>query len=429
MVFANATYLWGLLGLLIPIAIHLWSRKKVLTIKVGSIKLLQESEPKQTSSIHINEWWLLLLRLFMLTLLVFIMAGPSLKKKVKNLPVTYIIEPSLLKEEQISSFLDSVSDDAIRVLAKNFPLLEDYQGNNQDEVIPYWQLAQNMYTIPSDSVIVFAKGLIKGIRGKRPLISANTKWIVLESQNEVLTPIKAVQKQNQAFIKTAISNANSFTYKTDTIPFNDSKVLLNNEKDSIQILNTTNRNWLKLHQQSAIQVGIILHDTLQQQIFYLERSLMAISKFIDQPIVINKSSANITFSELTALVVDAIELVPDDFLGTVLVYKPNGLQNNLIVPGHKMYEYYLTSPLNSENIVGEQLGEKLLKLLSVTNSDIGKLEMTDQRIISGVELQPVYQKPSKLKRRSISKDLTMLLWLLFLASVIIERILSRVRKQ
>ena len=51
MEFLNATYLWGLLGILLPLAIHLWSRKKVVTIKVGSIKLLQASEPKQNSNI------------------------------------------------------------------------------------------------------------------------------------------------------------------------------------------------------------------------------------------------------------------------------------------------------------------------------------------------------------------------------------------
>ena len=53
MSFLNPTYLWALLGLLIPIAIHLWSKKEGKTVKIGSIELLRESDSKQTSIIKI----------------------------------------------------------------------------------------------------------------------------------------------------------------------------------------------------------------------------------------------------------------------------------------------------------------------------------------------------------------------------------------
>ena len=43
MSFAHPLYLWTLLGLLVPIAIHLWSKKEAKTIKIGSVQLLSES--------------------------------------------------------------------------------------------------------------------------------------------------------------------------------------------------------------------------------------------------------------------------------------------------------------------------------------------------------------------------------------------------
>ena len=61
MVFLNPLFLWTLLGLSIPIAIHFWSKKKVKTIKIGSTQLLKQLNPKQTSSIRLNQWFLLLL--------------------------------------------------------------------------------------------------------------------------------------------------------------------------------------------------------------------------------------------------------------------------------------------------------------------------------------------------------------------------------
>ena len=59
MTFLNPTYLWGLLGLAVPLAIHLWSKMEGKTIKIGSIQLLTEANPKQASSIHLNELFLL----------------------------------------------------------------------------------------------------------------------------------------------------------------------------------------------------------------------------------------------------------------------------------------------------------------------------------------------------------------------------------
>ena len=54
MTFLNPTYLWTLLALAVPLAIHLWSRKKVRVIKVGSTRFLESLDPKQTNSVKLN---------------------------------------------------------------------------------------------------------------------------------------------------------------------------------------------------------------------------------------------------------------------------------------------------------------------------------------------------------------------------------------
>ena len=88
MSFAHPSYLWALLGLLVPIAIHLWSKKEAKTIKIGSVQLLSESKSRQSSSIQLNEWWLLLLRIGIISLLVVLLAKPQWYSKVSNKTLT-----------------------------------------------------------------------------------------------------------------------------------------------------------------------------------------------------------------------------------------------------------------------------------------------------------------------------------------------------
>ncbi len=100
MFFLNPTYLWAFLGLTVPIAIHLWSKKEGKTIKIGSIQLLNKADTKQSRSIQLNEFWLLVLRLFLISVLVLILSNLHIRKKVDNAPITYIVESSLLQNKE-----------------------------------------------------------------------------------------------------------------------------------------------------------------------------------------------------------------------------------------------------------------------------------------------------------------------------------------
>ena len=71
----NPIWLWGLSGLLIPIGIHLLSRREGKIIKIGSIRHLEETNSKQFKSIRLNELALLLLRCLIITILVLFLSG------------------------------------------------------------------------------------------------------------------------------------------------------------------------------------------------------------------------------------------------------------------------------------------------------------------------------------------------------------------
>ncbi len=74
----------ALVGLIIPLIIHLWNIKQGKTLKIGSISLLGESSVASAKSLKINDWLLLLLRCLLLIILSFLLAQPFLKKNIEN---------------------------------------------------------------------------------------------------------------------------------------------------------------------------------------------------------------------------------------------------------------------------------------------------------------------------------------------------------
>lgn len=74
MEFLQPILLWGLLGLSIPIAIHLWNGKKGSQISWAAMAWLSEKENQSSKSIRLDQIFLLFLRLLMLVLIVLMLA-------------------------------------------------------------------------------------------------------------------------------------------------------------------------------------------------------------------------------------------------------------------------------------------------------------------------------------------------------------------
>ena len=427
MEFLNATYLWGFLGILLPVAIHLWSRKKVVTIKVGSIKLLQASEPKQNSNIKLNEWWLLILRILMVAMLVLILSEPVLNKRIEKQSVNYLVEPSLLNDDRLSSFLDTISEEKVRLLTKDFPYAKDFKSYEYPKVPKYWQLAQEIQKINADSIVVFSKGYLKGVKGRRPSIRANTKWIVLASEDVLETPIAAKQKQNDFEITAVVSSANFLMFEKDSISEKNDLLEFNVSQDSVRLI-SSKTNWLPLTSNETLSVGILSNDSLPEQMYYFKAAYRAISKFLDQPIEIVVDPEGISLNDLNTLVI-LNDSLPLDVKRNILVYKPDALANQLIESGTTSNSFYLTELLNSENIVTNRFADQLLLLLNTDKSIDEYIQNYDQRTLAESDLQPLHIADSTVKNSIQFFEMSSWLWLFLIPIVIVERILSRIRKQ
>src|ERR1044072_3550355 len=73
--FLNPAALWRFTGLLLPLGIHLLSRKEGKVIRFGSLRHLTESNTTHFRNIRLNEIALLILRCLLLASIVLYVAG------------------------------------------------------------------------------------------------------------------------------------------------------------------------------------------------------------------------------------------------------------------------------------------------------------------------------------------------------------------
>ncbi|SFC15625.1 N-terminal double-transmembrane domain-containing protein [Zunongwangia mangrovi] len=424
MSFVNPTYLWSLLGLLVPVAIHFWNKSEGKTIKVGSIRLIKESQTSKSSRLQFNEFILLLLRLILVSLICFILAAPVSISKRLNLEVAYVVEPSLLKLKSIRTLVDSInSDNEVYLFAEDFP---DYTEEDNDfnsekkqlENTQYWQLAQQFSKLHSDSIVVFSEGKISGIKGKRPEIPEKVNWILIdstESTSEIID-ITSFKDSLELLQFDIVQNLGRFSKQRigakDIEGYSIPENALRTELDTIRVQ---------------------FYDDLkiENQVEYLKASFSALGKYLKRPFVFSEfeqgNSDEKSIKNLEILVWLSEKEFPD-FDTKSLIFKPNIYAENLIEKTAKAGVFQLTDTLHRKNILEAHLAEDLLKLIELHPKIESKIAETDTRNIDKSILAPVFRKGSKNSYLA-QFDWTPWLWLAFLVVFIIERILSKLREQ
>ncbi|MBA4743680.1 MAG: BatA domain-containing protein [Muricauda sp.] len=423
MVFANPSYLWALLGLLVPLAIHLWSKKEAKTIKIGSIQLLDESNSRQSSSIQLNEWLLLLLRMLIVALIVLLMAGPQWRTKGNQKQITYLVESSIASEASISSVLDSLQEDSPVLLLKNgFPEWEvdaDYQSDKEQP--NYWQLVQKMDSLRSDSIVVFTKALVKGVKSIRPNTQKKIHWVVVESEEAKDRPLLAFNRESGVELITASSSGRATKINKEMLEGgfeigNDSLRLLYQEPITVPLKTL-----------DTLQINLYVEEGFEREGKYIEASFRALSTFLKREIVVHKEDE--LARDQADLNIWLSKGPNNDSEGKWLVYQENPLAKQLIESSPRKNLFYLTSKLNPKNTVDQHLPEQLLTILGLDNDLKAVVTNVDARQLDEAELKPNYVEPKRKRERATLLDISLWVFSILAGLMIVERLLSNYKKQ
>ena len=431
MIFLNPAYLWALLGLAVPVAIHLWSRKEGRTIKIGSIELLREKDPKRSSSISPNEFWLLLLRMLAITLLVFILAEPGLTARTENSPITYLVEPSLLSQEDVSAILDTLDPEAVRLLQPGFP---KYKNDDLKEVVKtphYWQLAAEMDALKTDSIVVFTRALVSGLKGKRPPIKQNINWVTINPEESGLSLLSARMKGDEVVLTSVASDHQILKFEEERLSLSSEGLNVNAFGDSLSVSRGGTTIQIPLQKADPIKILLVHNDSLNDEIRILEASYAAIDKYLEQAVevdVVQEENIPKEIDVYSTLIWLSNKQVIRTEVPTI-IYRPDSLANSLLEESSNPNQYYLTQPLTPENIIEHNFPEKLLDLLQLDKELEEKLPFFDKRVIDLKELQPVFSEGISEKNIVESSGFSHYLWLILLAILLAERGLAYLRKQ
>ena len=186
--FLSPFWLFSLFALALPILIHLLNRRQGRTIKVGSIRFLQESHSHRFKSLKLTDPILLALRGALLASLAIFLAQPywiaTKPNSVERAQKWVLISPELLRNDHdpiVYQSIDSLVSEGyeLRLFATGFPRvgLEDSVATASGTG-NYWSLLREVNTmLPSDSkLLVFAPNRLAAFRGQRPSLHTEVEW-------------------------------------------------------------------------------------------------------------------------------------------------------------------------------------------------------------------------------------------------------------
>ncbi len=422
MSFLQPTYLWGFFLVALPLIIHLLNKGDVKTVKVGSIRYLQEEETKQTRQLKLNELWLLLLRMLLLIFLVFALAEPILESRKKSVSLTYIIEPSLLKDNQMQGLMNESVGVSFRLLATNFPEID--LDNLPKTKINYWQLARQLQELDSDSIVVFSKAMLRGVTGMRPQISKKIHWVVMNDGTVTDSLIGATKVSNGILLHNVLGDD---TYTDIQNKFIQEEQVQYFSSDSIvRDVNGVSQK-TPLWSRDTLRVGLYYEtEFLREKDFFLA-ALKAVSSYSQQPLLVTEVQ---DFRE------DEFDLSvwlktnpPQKLDGTQIRFQVDSLANNLIAETAQRNIFKLTERLTIENVLNGRLTERLLQIMSPHPQLQKALASLDVRTMAEQELIPsvVDMEPEFNIRKKSSVALWF--WVAALLILVLERLLAKFRKQ
>jgi hypothetical protein len=160
MSFANPGALWGLLGLMVPILIHLFNANRGRLIHFGDTRFIDEAQARQMRNVFPTELLLLLLRCLLLAALVMLLARPGLEDRASfSGPTAVLISPLALANASPATLVTAreiarQSGAELRLLGAGFPSVTSLTSVPEVQGGAFSLLAELEHRLPVDQSVV-----------------------------------------------------------------------------------------------------------------------------------------------------------------------------------------------------------------------------------------------------------------------------------
>jgi hypothetical protein len=149
MEFLQPILLWGLLGLSIPIAIHLWNGKKGNQISWAAMAWLSEQENQSSKSIRLDQFLVLLLRILMIILLVLLLSHLILRSWAlsEDLKIVHLVAPEKQVFEEFRFELEQANEKGEEVFWLE-PGISDISNDINSDWLSSDQIQKTLNNLP-----------------------------------------------------------------------------------------------------------------------------------------------------------------------------------------------------------------------------------------------------------------------------------------
>lgn len=195
----NPSALFALLGLLVPLAIHLWNRRPGREVAVGSLRWLTAGANRRLRNLRLEQVWLLLLRAALVTALVVALAGPQWRQLQPAGRGQVLVSRELADGSSLTAVrptLDSLRRRGyvLRWLAAGLPAITsaEWRADSLGQQIraskksfddAYWsRIQQAADSFPGQPLYAITPAALRALGGAHPTLPAGLTWLTLPSR-------------------------------------------------------------------------------------------------------------------------------------------------------------------------------------------------------------------------------------------------------
>lgn len=400
MTWSNPILLWSLLGLSVPIAIHLLSRKEGQVIRLGSIRHVQETSTQQFKGIKLNELLLLAVRCTLIFVFCLLLSG--LRCTGISNQKWVVVETGFKNDPVVTSAIDSLEKDGYQQhqLCEGFPAI----GSDCVSHLNYWELVEQLKEKNLADVVVLSSNRLENFRGKRVSLPSNIKWIAFPS-DKIDFPVETVKINNDSlYLRQGHSSTDQTFFTTEKMKTFPAPISASSP--------------------DSVHIAIVADDQHNYDRRILMASLSAIQKTFPIRMVVDESKSPVSEN------CDWIFWLPESrtqrktFASTVSML-PKSSDNLIERTGPK--EWIFTERLNEEVALDQGLTVQLAHLIvpSIRQQEIAR--SNDRRTIpDSLAWSSQYQLPSA---SVITSEVDRFLIICLLVLLLFERIIAYRRNQ
>lgn len=384
---ANPIYLWALLALVVPLAIHLLSRKEGRVMPMGSLRHLQETSSQQFRGIKLNELLLLALRMLLIVLFVLMLTGLFWKNQNKEKWV--VVDSMLASDKQAVAWADSLVSRGYEWhwLGTNFPLKDQAQPLDVNN----WQVITSLGGLHLENAVVFSASRLVDFKGRAVPLPEHVDWQTIDLPDTTFLAYQVKVKDNVVARKVITSSAQT-------------SVL-------IDTLATTQSN---LPVMDSIGVAVVADKNFAEEERLLHAAIRAAQRLPVQIILTDQSRAD--------WVIWLSNAEPPAVPTKILFSKPTS--SNKLIEQVTPTQWQLNK-LSKENILQQNFTVQLAELLTDNKSINEKISAFDRRAFQVPQLKQATARAALPTDDSVNGSIL----LLFLVIWAAERTVSILRKQ